>query len=464
MKPRALALLLLSLATSATGTEQVQPKPLDFASGVPLELESGHALYEVVLPSAVYRGVVRPDLGDVRVFNAAGQIAAHTVRRPPASDGAPPLEVNLPIFPLYAEQNERPEQLAGKIERRADGAIVELKIGEKTKAERKLVGYLVDASALQEPIQSLLLDWPSREDRLLMRLDVTQSDDLVRWSSATRGATVASLHYGPHALEQRKVELGNVKAKYLRINWDSSQAPLQLSRVAAQLARKIKAPEPEWTRITGTRDEQEAGTYLFDLKGYLPVERVRVVSAERNTLLQVSLSSRVSADGEWQTRARGLAYDLQVEGEHLRSAPFEVGTAVRARYWRLVVAHAEESVGNSAPQLEIGWFPDRLLFVARGEGPFLLAYGNASIEPPPMGAEGLLRGAALDEETIKIAIAQAGEPKVLGGDARLRLPKPPPPPLPWKQWALWAVLVLAVVVLGWLALRLFRQLHTTPGS
>jgi hypothetical protein len=464
MKPRALALLLLGLATSAVGVEQAPPKPLDFASGIPLELEPGHALYEVVLPSAVYRGVVRPDLGDVRVFNAADQVAVHTVRRPPASDSPPPAEVSLPIFPLYAEQDERPEQLAGRIERRADGAIVELKIGKKGKAERKLVGYLVDASVLQEPIQSLSLDWPTQESRLLMRLDVTRSDDLVHWSSATRGATVASLHYGAHALEQRRVELGNVKAKYLQIGWDSSQAPLQLSRVAAQLAGKIKPPEPQWTRLIGTRDEEEPGTYVFDLKGYLPVERVRVVSAERNTLLQVSLSSRVSADGEWQTRARGLAYDLQVEGEHLRSAPFEVGTAVRVRYWRLVVAHAEESVGTSAPQLEIGWFPDRLLFVARGEGPFLLAYGNASIGPPPMGAEGLLRGSAVDEQTMKIAMAQAGEPKVLGGDARLRPPEPPPPPLPWKQWALWAVLVLAVVVLGWLAWRLFQQLHITPGS
>jgi hypothetical protein len=464
MKPRVLALLLVSLATSATGTEQAPPKPLDFASGIPLELESGHALYETVLPTAVYRGVTRPDLGDVRVFNAAGQIAAHTVRRPTASGGPPPTEVSLAIFPLYAEQHERPEQLAGRIVRRADGAIVELKLGNKTKAERRLVSYLIDASALQEPIQSLLLDWPTRDGRLLMRLDVTQSDDLVHWRAAATGATVASLRYGSHALEQRTVKLANVKAKYLQISWDSSHAPLQLSRVTAQLAGKIEEPEPEWTRVTGTRDEEEAGAYVFDLGGYLPVERVRVVSAERNTMLQVSLSSRVSADGEWQTRARGLAYDLQVEGERLRSAPFEVGTAVRARYWRLVVAHAEESLGNSAPQLEIGWFPDQLLFVARGEGPFLLAYGNASIGPAPMGAEDLLRGSAIGEQTMKIASAQAGAPRILGGEARLRLPEPPPPPLPWKQWALWAVLVLAVIVLGWFALRLFQQLKTTPGS
>lgn len=464
MKRRALALLLLSVATCATAAEQAPPKPLDFASGIPLELQPGHALYEVILPSAVYRGVTRPDLGDMRIFNAAGQIAVHTVRRSTASGGTPPAEVKLPIFPVYAEQDERPEQLAAKIERRADGAIVELKLGEKTEAESKLVGYLIDASALQEPIESLLLDWPSQEDRLLVRLDVSQSDDLMRWSSAATGATVASLRYGPHALEQRRIELGNVKAKYLRIRWGSSQAPLQLSRVTARLARKIEEPELEWTPLTGTPDEEEAGAFVFDLGGYLPVERVRAVFSEKNTLLQVSLSSRVSAEGEWQHRAQGLAYDLQVEGERLRSAPFEMGTAVRERYWRLVVAHAEESLGRSAPQLEIGWLPDRLLFVARGEGPFLLAYGNATIGPPPLGAEGLLRDSAVAEQPMKVASARPGTPRVLGGDARLQPPQPPPPPLPWKQWALWAVLVLAVAVLGWLALRLFRQLHTTPGS
>ena len=46
----------------------------------------------------------------------------------------------------------------------------------------------------------------------------------------------------------------------------------------------------------------------------------------------------------------------------------------------------------------------------------------------------------------------AAEPQRLGGEALTR------ERFDWKRWALWGSLVLGVVVLGWMALRLGRQM------
>ena len=63
-----LALLLLSLLVHAAAAQA----PRDFAYGIALSTEGDSAFYQVELPPAVYAGVVRGDLGDLRVFNADG--------------------------------------------------------------------------------------------------------------------------------------------------------------------------------------------------------------------------------------------------------------------------------------------------------------------------------------------------------------------------------------------------------
>jgi hypothetical protein len=57
------------------------------------------------------------------------------------------------------------------------------------------------------------------------------------------------------------------------------------------------------------------------------------------------------------------------------------------------------------------------------------------------------------EPRIVIGAAQAAaEPQRLGGDAVTR------ERIDWKRWTLWGSLVLGVAVLGWMALKLGRQM------
>lgn len=136
--------------------------------------------------------------------------------------------------------------------------------------------------------------------------------------------------------------------------------------------------------------------------------------------------------------------------------------ATTDRYWRIQVEGSSGGLGAGIPQLEVGWLPHRLVFVARGPGPFRLAFGSSR--------EGLcnLRDDALlatlqdrQQGKIRPASATAGPVETLGGAAALR---PRIAPATWKRWLLWGALILGVGMLAGMAYRLYRQMETTDGK
>ena len=71
------AFTLVALLASAGALAGEQPQ--DFAYGVAVQIDSREALYELDIPACVYRGVMRRDLGDVRVFNAQGELVPFAI-------------------------------------------------------------------------------------------------------------------------------------------------------------------------------------------------------------------------------------------------------------------------------------------------------------------------------------------------------------------------------------------------
>ncbi|MBN8456196.1 MAG: DUF3999 family protein, partial [Candidatus Accumulibacter sp.] len=62
--------------------------PGDFAFGMRLQPDGPQPLVRVDLPAAVHAGVSRADLGDLRVFNAAGEAVPHAWLPPPPASRA----------------------------------------------------------------------------------------------------------------------------------------------------------------------------------------------------------------------------------------------------------------------------------------------------------------------------------------------------------------------------------------
>lgn len=441
-----IAIVLLSHGVMAMAAEG----PQDFAYAMPIHADGRDALYEFEIPAAVYRSVTRSDLGDLRVFNGQGEVVPHAFRPRPTSSPRTPPAVSLPLFPLYAKSGSGLDNLNVRVQKKSDGTIVNIVSQAKGVAEKQhLRAYVLDASGLRQPIQALSFDWKSAEESFVGKVRIEGSDDLTRWVLLVENASLVSLEFGGHRLQQKRVELNGQKYKYLRLSWHENQPPLERLIVSAELAAGIVEAQRIWQTITATTGAGKAGEYAYDLGGFFPLDRMRVGLPQVNTLVQVTLLARAKPSEDWRLLASAVTYRLRHQGEEVISPDVAVRNGAN-RYWLLRVDQKGGGVGQGVPTLNIGWVPQKMVFAARGAGPFQLAYGSVRAKSASYPINSLIPGYQTETE-FKIQAASLGEQLTLAGAQRLR------ESIDYKKWALWATLLVGVALLGAMAYRLLRQ-------
>jgi hypothetical protein len=202
------SLLLLAFATAAAAQE----KPSEHPYSAPLLLDAGASHYRFALPPAAYRGTSRRDLGDLRVFNAAGEPVPYAFA-PRESQPAAPAVQSVNLFPLHGDREKGLDATNVRVQRTPQGTVVNVSVTDAVPAaRRKLIGYLLDTSELKAPQQALLLTWQAREG-FAGRARVEGSEDLKSWHSLAANSPVLLLEHAGARLERNRVELSGVRAK-----------------------------------------------------------------------------------------------------------------------------------------------------------------------------------------------------------------------------------------------------------
>jgi hypothetical protein len=442
-------MIMPSLAVAAAD------RPDDFAYGMTIHADGQEALYEIEIPPAVYRGVSRSDLGDIRIFNGQGEVVPHALKPRTATSVERGAAVSLPVFPLMGESQDKLENLHVLVDKRANGTIVSVRGGAKASAPKnQLRGYLLDASALKRSVQAVRFEWQGDADGFAGKVRVEGSDDLSTWNTLADDAALVKLTFGGHVLEQNRVELRAAKYKYLRISWPENQKPLEALRAFAELTASTVSAARVWQKIAGEGVSGKTGDYSYDLGGPFPFDRLRIELPQVNSLVQLQILARAKSADEWRPVTNAIAYRLRNRDAEVTS-PEIVLTSGGERYWMLRVDPKGGGVGTGVPALEIGWVPQKLVFAARGNGPFQLAYGSSRAKPALFAIDALIPGYKTDAE-FKVRAATLGEPTTLAGPTRLRAQ------MDYKKWALWTVLLLGVAALAWMAYRLSRQVAKAP--
>lgn len=456
MKLFVIALLLLPLWVQA---ETAPLRSNDFAYGMTLEGDGEGAIYAFDLPAEVYRHVVRADLGDLRIFNGNGEVVPHLLQHATAGEEVDQT-VMLPFFPLYADEVGAKGETTLRIVPGQQGAVIDLRAQTAKEAGvRTISHYIIDASALQQPISRLVLHWSAGDETFINTVTLEHANDLDRWQPLASGS-LAELLYGSDRLQRNVLTLPANQLDYLRVSWPMGAKGVSLASVEAVVSQPGAPAALNWSPALSRASDGVSGRYEFEVTGHYPVEHLRVELPQDNTVVKVSVSSSDAPAAKWTPRYQGVLYSLRHEGQRIESGELDIATN-SDRFWRLEVAQEGGGIGAGAPQLELGWHPHRVLFVARGSAPFTVAFGSARVVPPlqDTGLAGWLANQPSDGAgtvAIKTIVPQAVH--TLGGDAQL---KPPPPPLPWKTWLLWAVLLSGVVAMLGMARALYRQMSRT---
>jgi hypothetical protein len=450
---RLLALLALSAASAAA-----QERPSEHPYSAPLALDAASSHYRFSVPPAAYRGAARRDLGDVRVFNAAGEPVPHAFA-PREIKPPPPPQRAVKLFPLYGEAGKSIDSYSVQVRRSSRGTVIDVRENAARPATRVVLGYLLDLSAIEERKQALLLEWQAAEG-FSGSAHVEASDDLRQWAPLVSGAPVLYLEHAGARLERKRIELPAARAKYLRLSFGSVPRDFVLKEVRVELRGDRPEQAREWL-VLQAAPGKEHGELLFDTAGYFPVDRVRVAPPQLNTVAQIQLLVRDRPEDKWRHIASATAYRLRGESGDVVNPDIELPVNPQ-RYWMLKVDQRGGGFGAGDVRVEVGWLPHEVVFAARGEAPFTFSYGGKSARQGALAIGAVLPG--YKEGDLKIArAAKVGQ---VAGEAApaaslLRDPVQYVRNLAasgdGKKWLLWGALVAGVLLLAWMAFRLLGE-------
>jgi hypothetical protein len=434
-------------ASLAVAGDSGGSSPNDFAYRMQVNGTADSAAYRVALPLALYQKIVHADLSDLRVFNARGEQVPFAIERP-ASGTVSNAAAALSLFPLRDDSSATLDAVRVTIESGRNA--INVQTGGQIPPAVRVNTYLVDGRSLDAPVAALRLEWPQDAADFAGRVRVEASDSLGDWRSVAGALPVANLHSGAGRLVEQRVEFAPTKAKYWRLSWVGPAAPFVLTSVLAEPARQNVDARHTRRTVSAAPSKKVPGEFAYDVGARLPVDRVNLEQPDTNTVVDVELLSRAYVADAWHTVRRCGFYRLKSDGEELRNGPVPVALNTD-RHWLLRTNPKSGGLGSVAPHLAVEWVPHEVVFVARGAGPFYIAYGSATATSAAVSL-------ALIPKNVSIAPASLSEPEALGGDARL---VPPPEPYAWKAALLWAVLIGGAALLAWMALRLSKDFSRT---
>jgi hypothetical protein len=448
MKRMMCVLTLLPLLALAAGRD-------DYARQWPLTLQDGDAgAYRVTLGRDVYRSAVSPTLRDVAVFNGNGQPVPAALFDPAQPLAQAARQIELPWFPLPSGEALPAQDIAVISERDAQGRVrrVETRMADAAQTPAGAANaWLIDASAVRDPIAALLLEWPPSDAAIDVAYRVDGSDDLRDWRTLQLHTQLLDLVRGGQRLRQQRIELdGN--AKYLRLSPLRADAALPLSGVRAEFTTTATASDWQWESLRGRAVEESGEThYDFAIDGRFPFSRADVDTAG-NDANEWTLQSRDDADAPWITRA-GPWVAFQVGGG--RSAPQEFGSVIRDRHWRL----SSRSPASGVPTLKLGYRPEVVVFLAQGKSPYALTAGSARTAradaPLPQLVDSLRAQRGRDWQPASATLAAM---QTLAGERALA------PKRDWTSWLLWLLLVAGAIVVAGFAISLLRARRGDGGT
>lgn len=429
------------------------PQQADYAYAFPVRIEQPAEYLALEIPLELYRSVSDPTLRDLGVYNADGQAVPRMVKRIDERVQQVEHETPLGMVPLYGELEPSLERLRLLMQRNAAGTTLQFdsEMPDPVDPQLQLRAVIVDVGNHEEPFAALDFEWSARALGFIGRVIVEDGDDLADWRRLASG-TLADLEFEGTRIERDQVELPRETGDFLRITWQDMPIDWRLESVTGIRRERGPDEEREWLSLAPIERSEDGREYVFDIGGHPPIDRVNLSLPGANVVIRASVEFRHGPETAWRRAHEGLFYKVSRGGNEIDSTPARLGP-VRAGQWKVRI-HSGRVDGE--PRLQLGWRPERLLFLAQGEPPFTIAAGRAQDRVEQFPQHRLLGDSAIFsmlERSGEAGAASVGQRREAAGAMVMEGART----WTWRTVLVWIGLIAAVLFVGWLAWSLLRE-------
>ncbi len=433
------AAALLALAACAAEEVPEPKKPDEFAQVLAVAPKAGNKLGRVVLPAAAVAEIVRPDLGDVRIYDAKGRTLSLALAYDRSGESSLLKSHDLTAVPLAKGPDGT--EVPVSVEVKASDATVEVTATDAAAAADKRAAVLINTRSLTLPVVGIELA-AQLPKQVPVAFTLESGTDLKTWEPL---ADKVLLRPGndPEVLGQPRIALPavNLKDRYVRISWEAGPD------IAVTGAKIVEAVERQPARV----ELETSGAALsnphelrFAPQISVPIAAVKLEMTGSDGIVPVQLFGRDDPSEPWGLLANATL--KQGEG----AVSLELSGATLREY--RIAADPRSAGFSKVPLVSLAVDPITVFAAFNGEGPFNLAVGNAHakpawFDPTDFGTPSdLLRAWRLQAE-----VESAGDAPVIK-----LAPAAPESPLDPRKAALWAALVPGALILAFAAWRLVR--------
>lgn len=372
---------ILTLILSTTGFAKQDV----FQNQLQLKLDDENAAYVFDVPKTVYKSIYYSNLSDIRILNASGDYVPMRVVLNSDDIQHKYIETSLPTFklnkvvstPINTKQTRTTK--SGNYEDYTVKTSKSMRYFLETQETQDNNVIYIDASVLKsQKIESLTLDWQFKnQGNRIFHVKLSGSNDLSNWHTIKSHQKLVEIKSGAKTILENEIKLNQSAYLFYQLMFDSKIIP-KIKSIKAHLIAQFSRHKNNWDspdNITLVKDNE----IIFDTVGFYPIESFKINFKQKNTITDVNIYSRNKQKNKWRFAGSGSIYSIMTDGILSSKDNINIRRS-NHRYWKIVL---DKNIKNhSIKTIKYAWRNHQIEFLAQGNAPFTMVYGNKSQSHP----------------------------------------------------------------------------------
>ena len=450
------------------------------------EISTGkQSLRQFELPYDVLKGLQRQDYGDMRIFNSQNQSIPFTVNmvKPQLEEHSSEHELDFFTLPRNPHRSSRLQIEIDQYSKR-------YRFSTTTTDSKNLSYIIIKNSHNDKSLHKLKLHWAVPDNAFSLKLKLEQSDDLENWQTVQQQTTLYDLKHGATVLIKDTIFLPyQSKARYFRLSFKDHYYFLHSVDNITAFYRYQSQPESEnWQTLVLTQGDNPR-EWLFDTESVAPVSKIAFDIPQTGLFYQGSLFSkqlhppirqairtktqlktevkkilrhpdteRIKPHNFWRYHQGFTQYRLLTESGEINSFPLSI-SAIKDNEWRIVLTQPLSLLPEQVPKIRMTWYPVVIKFLAQGNEPYKLLFGNANVKPLKVGLPSIFALKDTVPETVNITSVNPIE-KISVEISTTETVTHWFREMDWQKGILWLLLCFGVLLMGIMTYKLYVRMNT----